>query len=506
MKKNRMKKNRIEIKLIKAAAAALAAIAALTFIPAPAGIAVAVGNSTTASDTQNSGSDENKTENTGGTTTENKNDKTEKQPASNPERKPGEKPQLGEGETGILVDASSGNTLFEADANKRMYPASTTKIMTALLAVEAVERGEVSMDSQVEITHEMLDGLDPDGSNMALKEGEILSLDSLLKGLMIPSGNDAACAIAYFIGGSKEEFVDMMNSRAEELGAVSTHFKNPNGLHDDDHYTTAADMAKIACAAMKLDKFRNIVDNAHIKIPPTNKTEKERYYINTNGLLSTMRYTKYYYKGSTGVKTGYTAKAGNCLVSAAKRDGIELIGVIFGGKDVSDSHKDSIEMLDWGFEAYTAVTALKAGDMPCEIKVKQGKGTDSLTLSVKSSVSVLVPKGTTVDQLEIRPNLPDAAYAPIDAESEIGTISVLFNGVELARGSLIANKSIERSAFWPVMAMADRLWSNKITKTLICVAAVLIVCCVIAFVVTFITALRRNIKKARRKKRYRRIR
>ncbi|MBD9009997.1 MAG: D-alanyl-D-alanine carboxypeptidase [Clostridiales bacterium] len=499
-----MKGNRMKINFKRAFAAALAAMAILTFTSAPAGIAVAVGNSTSAGDTQNSGSDGNKTDNTGNTSTENKNDKTEKQP-SNPERKPGEKPQLGEGETGILVDASSGNTLFEADANKRMYPASTTKIMTALLAVEAVDRGEVSMDSQVEITHEMLEGLDPDGSNMALKEGEILSLDALLKGLMIPSGNDAACAIAYFIGKSKEGFVDMMNRRAQELGAVSTHFKNPNGLHDDDHYTTAADMAKIACAAMKLDKFRNIVDNAHIKIPPTNKTEKERYYINTNGLLSTMRYTKYYYKGATGVKTGYTAKAGNCLVSAAKRNGIELIGVIFGGKDVSDSHKDSIEMLDWGFEEYTAVTALKAGDMPCEIKVKQGKGTDNLTLSVKSSVSVLVPKGTNVDQLEIRPNLPEAAYAPIDAESEIGTISVLLNGTELARGILIANKRIERSAFWPVMALADRLWSNKITKTLICIVIILIVCCVVAFVFTFVTALRRNIKIAKRRKRHRRI-
>lgn len=435
----------------------------------------------------------------------NNNDNNAGKTVTNPERKQGEKPMLGEGETGILIDAASGNTLFEYNSGKHMYPASTTKIMTALLAIEAVERGEVSMDSRVEITAEMLDGLDPDGSNMALKEGEILSLDSLLKGLMIPSGNDAACAIAYYIGKSKAAFVDMMNSRAQELGAMSTHFENPNGLHDDNHYTTAADMAKIACAAMKLDKFRNIVDIAHIKIPPTNKTEKERYYINTNGLISTMRYTNYYYKGANGIKTGYTGKAGNCLVSSARRDGIELIGVIFGGKDVADSHKDSIEMFDWGFETYNALTALKSGDMPCEIRVKQGRGTDSLTLSVKSSVSVLVPKGTDVSRLEIRPNLPEAVYAPIEAGGEVGSISVLLNGEELAKGTLIANTSIERSVFWPVMAMADRLWSNKITKTLICIAAIVIVCGAAAFVFAFVTALRRNIKMAKRKKRRRRI-
>lgn len=430
-------------------------------------------------------------------------DDKQKTEAANLERKSGEKPKLGSGETAVLAEAATGNILYESDADKRMYPASTTKIMTALLAIEAIERGEISLDSQVEITSQMLEGLDSDGSNMALKEGEVVSLDALLKGLMIPSGNDAAMAIAYFVGGSEASFVDKMNSRASELGAVSTHFENPNGLHNDNHYTTAADMLKIACAAMKLDKFRNIVDIAHIKIAPTNKTEKERYYINTNGLLSNMRYTQYYFKGTTGIKTGYTSKAGNCLVSSAKRDGIELIGVVFGGKDVSDSHKDSIEMFEWGFETYTAVTALSSGDIPCEIKVKQGKGTDHLTLSVKSSVTVLVPKGTDTNRLEIKPNLPKAAYAPIESGTEIGTVSVLLDGVELSKGVLIANANIERSAFWPVMAVADRLWSNKITKTLICIVGIAAVCCVAAFVFAFVTALRRNIKKAKRRKRRR---
>ena len=411
------------------------------------------------------------------------------------------KPILGEGETGILIDCASGRMLFGSEETKRMYPASTTKIMTGLLAVEAIERGEISLDTQVEITEAMLEGLDPYGSNMELKEGEILSFQSLLYGLMIPSGNDAACAIAECVGKSRDAFVDMMNSRAAELGASDTHFVNPNGLHDENHYTTAADMAKISRAAMKLEGFRKIADIAHIKIPPTNKTEKERYYINTNGLLSTLRYTTYYYKGATGIKTGYTKDAGNCLVSSATVNGSELIGVIFGAKGVEGSHKDSKKMLDWGFNNFESITVLSKGDMPREIKVKHSKGGDALTLSVASTVSVLVPKGTEASATELKYNLPDAVYAPIQAESNIGSVSVMLNGEELGQGQLIADRSVERSVFWPVFSLGEWLWSMLFVRALIYLCLI----GAILFILIFIIKIHRNIKRAnRRRKRTRR--
>lgn len=424
--------------------------------------------------------------------------KNEEKP-SNPERKAGEKPLLGSGETGILIDAASGRVLFESESQKRMYPASTTKIMTALLAFEAIERGELTLDTQVQVTAEMLKDSDPDGSNIALKEGEVMSMDNLLKGLMVASGNDAACAIAAQVGKSIPEFVDMMNSRAAELGCTDTHFVNPNGLHDDEHYTTAADMAKIARAAMSLEKFKKIADIAHLKIPPTNMTEKERYYINTNGLLSTMRYTTYYYKYATGIKTGHTSKAGNCLVASATRDGIDLIGVIFGGAGVADSHKDNIEMFDWGFETYTYIRALQKGDMPCEVRVKLGKSTDSLTLSVAESVNVIVPKGTAAEALEVRPNIPDSVSAPITAGTEIGSVSVFLNGEELGNGVLVASREVERSFFWPVMAAADALWSNTVTRTVIFI----ILIGAAAFILLFIRGLYVNLKRTKRRKRRR---
>ena len=424
--------------------------------------------------------------------------KNEEKP-SNPERKAGEKPLLGSGETGILIDAASGRVLFESESQKRMYPASTTKIMTALLAFEAIGRGELTLDTQVQVTAEMLKDSDPDGSNIALKEGEVMSMDNLLKGLMVASGNDAACAIAAQVGKSIPEFVDMMNSRAAELGCTDTHFVNPNGLHDDEHYTTAADMAKIARAAMSLEKFKKIADIAHLKIPPTNMTEKERYYINTNGLLSTMRYTTYYYKYATGIKTGHTSKAGNCLVASATRDGIDLIGVIFGGAGVADSHKDNIEMFDWGFETYTYIRALQKGDMPCEVRVKLGKSTDSLTLSVAEAVNVIVPKGTAAEALEVRPNIPDSVSAPITAGTEIGSVSVFLNGEELGNGVLVASREVERSFFWPVMAAADALWSNTVTRTVIFI----ILIGAAAFILLFIRGLYVNLKRTKRRKRRR---
>lgn len=434
-------------------------------------------------------------------------DKTDAE-VSNPTRKAGERPILGSGETGILIDGTSGYVLFDVDKDKRMYPASTTKIMTALLAIEAVERGETSMSAEVTVTKEMLEKIDPDGTSMELKEGEIISLESLLYGLMIPSGNDAACAIATHIGNDIPSFVNMMNDCARQLGANNTHFANPHGLHDDDHYTTAADMAKIAREAMKHEKFRTIVDTAHKKLPPTNLTEKERYYLNTNGLVSTMRYSNYYYKYATGIKTGYTQNAGNCLVSSAKKDGIELIGVIFGGKTVTDSHRDSVEMLEWGFENFVPINALSKNEMPCEIKVKYAKGGGNLALSVKDPVSVAVPKGTDKSELEIRPNIPEYLKAPVYSGDKVGTVSVLYHGEEVGSGELIATTSVERSFFWPVMMLKDFLWSFLIVRIIVYLIFIALGLFILLFIIRFIQNIkaekrRRSKSKTRNKRNYR---
>lgn len=405
--------------------------------------------------------------------------------------KKGQKPVIPENETAILIDGISGTVLFEKDADRRMYPASTTKVMTAIVAFEAIERGEFSKDDMILVTEEMLADADIDGSNIALKPGEEMSLHNLIKGMLIASGNDAASAIATHIGGTKSAFVDMMNAKASELGLSNTHFVNPDGIHNDDHYTTASDMAKIALYAMKKFDFRDIVDCAHIKIPPTNLSP-ERYYINTNGLLSTMRYLDYAYKGANGVKTGYTGKAGNCLVSSVKRDRMEFIGVLFGGKDVIASHKDSIQMFDWAFENLTSATPILKGSLVCEIKVRQGKGTDSIPLSAATDGTVIIPNGTNTDDLEFKYDIPEYTTAPVKENDKIGSVTITHNGQPLTTCDLLASTNVDRSFFWPVMAVGSFLWENTITRILV----ILVLIAVALFLLLFIAGIYKNLKRA----------
>ena len=385
----------------------------------------------------------------------------------NPKEDSQGRPILAAGETGVLIDAKSGNVLFESGGDKAMYPASTTKVMTALVALEAVKRGEIKLTDVIEITEEMLDNMDPDGTNMALKAGEIISFEALLYGLMIPSGNDAAIAIAYMVAGGIEPFVEKMNQRAAEMGLKDTHFENPHGLHDENHYTTALDMAHIAKVAMENETFRNTVDIAHIKIPPTNKTEEERYYINTNGLISAMRYSNYYYPKSTGIKTGYTSQAGNCLVASAEEKGEELISVIFGAEGIDNSHNDSKRLLEYGFNNFEKIAHVFKNQIVGEVDVKQGRSKDSVTLSSVDNIEVLVPNGTKRDQLEIRLNLPEYIYAPVEKGQLVGSVAVYLDGQYLGEGELSADVQIKRSIFWPFMAFGEWLWNFLLIRILV---------------------------------------
>ncbi len=406
------------------------------------------------------------------------------------------RPILFAGETGIVIDQASGAVLYDSDSQKRMFPASCTKVMTCLLAVEAVARGEVSMEEPVTVTAQMLEGLDIDGSNIALKEGEILQFQHLLWGMMVPSGNDAAMAVAFHLAGNQELFAERMNARARELELKDTHFVNPHGLHDDNHYTTAADMARIAYVAMKNEDFRNIVDIAHVKIPPTNITEQERYYLNTNGLLSGMRYSWYIYKGATGIKTGRTSEAGNCLVSSATRGGMSLIGVLFGGADVGASHEESARMLDYGFEHFQPVRGIAKGELLGESKVKYARKKDTITLAAAEDVMAVIPKGVSGDELEIRLNLPDKVYAPLKEGDVVASATVLYQGQELGETPLLALVAVKRSFFWPVMALGDWLWGFLLVRMLV----YLVLICLGIFLLLVIRTVWLEVKRAWRKK------
>ena len=230
-----------------------------------------------------------------------------------------------------LID-ESGQILYEKNANAKGYPASTTKIMTALVALEKLDELGLGMDSEVIIPEEAV-GIE--GSSIYLKKGERISIEELLYGLMLQSGNDSATALAICVGGSLSSFVSMMNEKAEELGCSGTHFTNPSGLYEENHYTTAADLARIAGEAMKRDDFRKIV-----RTKDWQNADGSRSFHNKNK-------TVFQYDGATGIKIGFTKASGRTLVASAKRDDKEMIAVVL--RD-GNWFNDAYALMDYGFQ------------------------------------------------------------------------------------------------------------------------------------------------------------
>lgn len=407
----------------------------------------------------------------------------------------------GEPETGaesaVLIDMHTGNILYSKNSDKRMYPASTTKIMTALLTFEAIERGEASLDETLTVTEEDLSGLPEDGSNISLKAGENMTLGELLKGLLIASGNDAASVIANRIGQGAENFVAMMNNRAAELSLTNTHFVNPHGLHNDEHYTSAEDLAKISREVMKYDEFRDIVDCAHIKIAPTNMSE-ERYYINTNNLVSKLRFPDYYYDKATGIKTGSTSQAGNCLVSSAKDGEKEFVAVVLNAESIKVSHNDSKAILQYGVNNFKSKFLADANQILGEVQLKQAKnGQDYLTVVSLRKAYGLLPKDADVNLIETKVELPEKVYAPITAGQEIGAIRYIYNNQEIESVPLISNVDIERHPLGFLMSLGEYLWSLRTIKWLVYT----VITAVIVIILIIILSIMKKIKRYKRKRR-----
>lgn len=234
----------------------------------------------------------------------------------------------------VLMDASTGKILFERNSCSKAYPASTTKIMTALLTIETVEKLNSDLTQKVKIPP---DAVGIEGSSIYLAPDEPVSIEDLLYGLMLRSGNDAATALAIIIGGNQDHFIDMMNARAKEIGCTNTHFLNPSGLFDEGHYTTAIDMALIAQTAMKNETFKKIA--AAESWEASRAPDKYNYFYNKNKVV-------HQYEGGNGIKIGYTKASGRTLVASAERNGRQLICVVMGAPDWFN---DSYKLMDYGF-------------------------------------------------------------------------------------------------------------------------------------------------------------
>ena len=295
----------------------------------------------------------------------------------------------------MLFELNTQTTLYERSANKKMYPASITKIMTAAIALELG-----NLDDKITVDEET--PYEIYGSHIALEPDEILTLKDLLYALILPSANDAASVIAKHYSGDIESFVKLMNEKAKEIGATNTNFVNPHGLHDDNHYTTAEDLAKIVTYAMKNETFREIIKTPRYEIPATNKKEPRAIITTNNLLLNTSpsyilvnnKWVTREYEGAAGVKTGYTPEAGNCLISYAEKNGIGLVAIVLNGSG-TDVYTDTHNLLNYGFDNFEIKNMIKANEFVQDLDVLDNS--EKLPLVTKDNVSIIVEKGTTPD-------------------------------------------------------------------------------------------------------------
>lgn len=314
----------------------------------------------------------------------------------------------------ILMDADSGRILYAHNENARMLIASTTKIMTALVAIEHGRLSDLITVSKEATLVE--------GTSMYLKEGEQLTLETLLYGLLLSSGNDAALAVAEGVAGSVGGFVDLMNEKAAQLGMTESSFANPNGLDAEGHYSTALDMARLACAAMNNNTLMRIASTKSVVVGG-------RTMNNHNRLLNTV-------DGCIGLKTGYTRAAGRTLVTCAERNGQRLVAVTL--QDGND-WVDHTELFSYGFSCFPRETVVSRGEIVTSLPVIDG---DISSMTLVSAGTLSWPVGEN-DELHVEWELPTVLAAPVPQNTVVGYVVLLWNGKEVQRTALLCGETAE---------------------------------------------------------------
>ena len=335
----------------------------------------------------------------------------------------------------VLMEQETGKVLYEKNSHDAMPPASVTKVMTLLLIYEGEEAGKFQWSDTVQIS-EHAAGMG--GSQVFLEPGELQTAGELTKCIAIASANDAAVAMAEFIGGSEEGFVQMMNQKAKELGMQETNFVNACGLDVDGHITSAYDIAVMSRELMR--RFPEIKEYTtkwqDTIIHKTRKGENEFGLTNTNKLIK-------WYEGATGLKTGSTGKALYCLSGTAERNGLNLIGVIMAAPDFKVRFQETMKLLDYGFANYSIEKGLAAGEEIEQIPVNKGMS-DSVAAVIKEEVSMLIPKGGGTDwqtETELLPSLD----APVEAGIQVGELIYRINGEEVGRTALVTAEEVEKT-------------------------------------------------------------
>ncbi len=392
-----------------------------------------------------------------------------------------------------LENLDTGIVVLEKNADEKVPPASLTKIMTYIVVTDNIPDLENTM---VTITAEALGNLDPESSVMGLSDyiGEEFSVLELLYGLMLPSGNDAALVLADYIGdGVVDNFVDMMNRKAGQLGCSSTHFVNPHGLYDANHYSTAYDLATITKYAYQKPYFEDISRTVNHKVDGMLHT------LETTNYLIDPSYPQYYYQYACGTKTGYTDEAGKCLVSIAKKDGYNYLCVALGSpysytEDVNYAMLDSKELYEWAFNDISFVELLSETEAVDTLAVEFVWGNEFVDAMPDGAVTALLPNNYDESLVTTKIDLPEYVSAPIAMDEVLGTISVYYNNELVGTTNLVSKEEIERDQSNYLM----HRFIGFVVNNIIWLTIVFII--VVAFIVVKINS---NRKKKRRQARYR---
>ena len=350
----------------------------------------------------------------------------------------------------LLLELNSNTVLFSYCADDRLYPASLTKIMTCMLALDYGK-----LDDTVTVSETAMEGLHEDGSSAGLVPGEKMSLRNLLYCMMLSSANEACNVVAEYISGDIAGFVELMNRKAAALGCHGTHFANPHGLHDEDHYTTANDLCRITRKALENPTFRDITSTTTYTVPATNLNE-ERHLVTTNYLVSRDIVSDYYYSKATGIKTGFTTPAGRCLVSTASDGNLKFLSVLLGaetellddGNVLYHSFTETAKLFDYGFDNFAYAEVLTNLENLDQLPVRNAAGRDTVVIKPSESIDALLPKNFDKAKLTTDYTVDTAdgqLEAPLEAGQIIGTVFVYYDGILIGHTTAETLTAVKRS-------------------------------------------------------------
>ncbi len=386
----------------------------------------------------------------------------------------------------ILVDTAYGEILYEQNAHERMFPASITKVMTGLLTIEAIERGDLSQEQEVTASEHVNDGMVEGASTQNILPGEIMLLKDVLACALIPSANEACNVLAEAVSGSISAFVDEMNAKAAALGCEDTHFMNPHGLHDDNHYTTAYDIYLICNEAMKHPLFRDMVTHANYQIPATNLSGPREFW-DTNALITSYRVKGYFYEYATGIKTGYTPEGGYCLASSATKGDRSLIAVVLGctiaegatGSEGRTQFSESKRLLEWGFSNFSRRTIIDATVPLLDVEVTLSEE-GHVVAQPDGIIEATLPNDAVIDDFKKDVvSLQDTLEAPVEKGQVLGTVTLSYEGKEYGTLNLVAVDDVPRSEFMYNMDRLEKFFDQIWVKLLLLALVLLLLFLVI---------------------------